>query len=148
MLLLKLILIFVESEKREETETESADKPSEADEKMDVEESSSPRYKSSQKETTYTNNDIAGEEALDYGEEEDDEDRNESDPQEFSWSRRSLRFKNKTPFAAPANKWKLEEECKHLVVKSELLNVSFFLITKQCMLKLINQHVTVCTFRT
>lgn len=117
-------MLIVEPENKDETKTKSIDQPSEADEKMDVEDSSSPRYKSSQKETTYTNNDIAGEEALDYGEEEDDEDRNESDAQEFSWSRRSLRFKNKTPFAAPANKWKLEEECKHLVVKSELLNVS------------------------
>lgn len=91
---------------------------------MEVEDSASSRYKSSQKETSYSNNDIAGEEALDYGEEEDDEERNENDPQEFSWTRRILRYNNKPSYTAPTCKWKMEEDGKHLMVKSNLLNVS------------------------
>lgn len=83
------------------------------------------RYKSSQQKETYSKYDLAGEEALDYGEEEDDEDRTDNDPQEFTWVRRTMRLKNKPPpIPAPSCKWKLEEDSKHLIVKSNLLNVS------------------------
>ncbi|ODM98829.1 Apoptotic chromatin condensation inducer in the nucleus, partial [Orchesella cincta] len=104
----------------ESTEVTPEEKPVQVGDKKD-ESTKSPRYKSSQKET-YTKYDLAGEEALDYGEEEDDEDRNEHDPQEFSWTRRSLRLKNKAATSASTCKWKFEEESKLLVVKSELLN--------------------------